>query len=309
MNMFILYMESDYKGIHSLNVEKKRNRKTMQLLNIVLLHHQRPESYVMLFEELLKADFVVDLKGDKHIELLAFRKMREVEMYIGAFVTYMDIRPDAWFNPESKEIESRYSDAPDYGNAKRCDFYFIPSRHKLALLSGNEITIQHIKTYMECACNRLLGEGKVHVNYVTTKDEIKNAYDNLNVTRVRLTLNYSNKDYTEDFEKSFDDAAKKGNVSLINMELVAAENECLNMENGSMTDSLLNLVTKLGNGNADITGIEIIQPKGRQKKVRTKNHRIRTSDYIQTFKVPFNNLFDLPFHIYNEVMSHFRQDE
>lgn len=307
--MFIFYMESDYKGIHSLKVQSKRNRKTMQLLNIVLLHNQYPESYVKLFEGLLEADFVVDLKGDKHIELLGFRKMRDVDMYEGYFVTYMDIRPDAWFNPESKEIESRYSDSPDYGNAKRCNFYFIPSRHKLALLSGSDITIQHIKTYMECACNRLLGGGKVHVNYVTKKDDIKDAYDNLNVTRVRLTLNYSNKDFTEDFEKSFDDAAKKGNVSLINMELIAADNESLNMEDGSMTDSLLNLATKLGNGDADITGIEIIQPKGKQKKVRTKNHRIRTSDYIQTFKIAFNNLFDLPFNIYNEVMNHFKQDD
>lgn len=302
-------MESEYKGRYSLNVSSKRHRKTMQILNLVLLHNQSPESYVELFQNLLDADFVVDLKGDKHIELLGFRKMNEVDMYEGYFVTYMDIRPDAWFNPKSKEIESRYSDYPDYGNAKRCSFYFIPSRHKLVLLSGSEITIQHIKAYLECASERLLGKGQLHVNYITKKDDIKSAYENLNVTKVRLTLNYSNKDFTEDFEKSFDDAAKQGNVSLINMELIAADNESLNMENGSMTDSLLNLVTKLGNGNADISGVEIIKPKGKQKKARKKNHRIRTSDYIQTFKIAFNNLFDLPFNIYHEVISHFKQDD
>lgn len=296
------------------NTSLKRNgkvkAKTIQVLNIVLLHNQKPESYVNLFKKLLQEDYVIDLKGDKHIELLNFRKLSTLDMYEGNFVTYVDIRPDAWFNPNSKEIETREDfDGPQYGNAKRATFYLIPNRHKLCLFSGSDISIQHVKAYIDGACRRLLGEGQVHVNYMTSKDDIKEVYDNLNITRVKLTLNYSNRAHTSGIEKVFDDAAKADNIALINIELAAADKESITMEEGGMTDSLLNLATSLGNGSAEVVGVEVIQPTGKKKKVRTKNRRIRTSDYIAKYKIFFNNLFDLPMAIYNEIMTIFKEGE
>ena len=288
----------------------KVKAKTIQVLNIVLLHNQKPESYVELFEKLLYEDYVIDLKGDKHIELLNFRKLPNLNMFEGSFVTYVDIRPDAWFNPDSKEIETREDfEGPQYGNAKRAAFYLIPDRHKICLFSSGDISIKHVKTYIDCACRRLLGDGQVHVNYVTSKDDIKEVYDNLNITRVKLTLNYSNRAHTIGIEKVFDDAAKADNIALINIELSAAEKESITMEEGGMTDSLLNLATSLGNGSAEVVGVEVIQPTGKKKKVRTKNRRIRTSDYIAKYKVLFNNMFDLPMAIYNEIMTVFKEGE
>lgn len=288
----------------------KVNTRTIQVLNIVLLHNQKPESYVDLFKNLLQEDYVVDLKGDKHIELLSFRKLATIDMYEGTFVTYVDIRPDAWFNPDSKEIETREDfNGLQYGNAKRATFFLVPNRHKLCLFSGGDVSIQHVKAYLEGACRRLLGEGQVHINYVTSKDDIKSAYDNLNITRVKLTLNYSNRAHTSGIEQVFDDAAKADNIALINIELAAANKESITMEEGGMTDSLLNLATTLGNGSAEVVGVEVIQPTGRKKKVRTKNRRIRTSDYISKFKIMFYNMFDLPMAIYNEIMTYFKEGE
>ena len=51
-----------------------RSGKTMQMLNIVLLHNQQPESYIGLFERLLQEDYVVKLTGESYIELISFKK-------------------------------------------------------------------------------------------------------------------------------------------------------------------------------------------------------------------------------------------
>lgn len=47
----------------------------MQLLNIVLLHNQAPDSYVELFNKMAYLDYVIPLRGDNYIELLKFEKL------------------------------------------------------------------------------------------------------------------------------------------------------------------------------------------------------------------------------------------
>ena len=232
--------------------------KTMQLLNIVLLHNQSPESYVDLFEKMVYFDHVIKLRGEHYIELLKFEKLATLNMYECTIVSYMGIRPNAWFNQKSKTIESIESNEDWYANTKKAVFYFIPDVHKLCLMSGSEITIQNIKKYIDGASSRILGSGQVHSNFVTSKDEITEACKELNINRIKLTINYSNKDSTEGFEETFDDLAKDDNIALINMEIHSAENEDLNVNKGGMVDSLINLVTKKGNGDAEITGYSFI---------------------------------------------------
>ena len=289
-------------------VEKQKS-KTMQLLNIVLLHNQAPKSYEDLFEKMVYFDHVIPLKGDHYIELLRFEKLATLNMYEGTIVTYMGIRSNAWFNQKSKMIESRESDEDLYANTKKATFYFIPEVHKLCLMSGSEITVQNIKKYVDAASEKILGPEQIHSNFVTSKDEITEAYKELNINRVKLTLNYSNKDNTEGFEETFDDLAKDGNIALINMDISSAENEDLNLSKGGMVDSLINLVTKMGNGSAEITGYQLIPGKKKGSKPKRKNHRIRTENYIEKIKVGFSSIGSIYMAIYNEVITRYKGSE
>ena len=288
---------------------EKQQWKTMQLLNIVLLHNQSPESYVDLFKQMVYWDYVIPLKGGSYVELLRFEKHVTLNMYEGTIVTYMGIRPNAWFNQRSKEIESRESEEDLYANTKKATFYFIPEVHKLCLLSGSEITIQNIKKYIDAAATKILGPEQVHSNFVTSKDEITEAYKELNVNRVKLTINYGNKDDIEGFEETFSDLAKEGNIALINMDVSSAENEDLNLSEGGMVDSLINLVTKMGNGAAEITGYQLIPGKKKGTKPKRKNHKIRTENYIEKIKVGFSSIGSIYMAIYNEVVTRYKGSE
>jgi len=293
-------MKTEFKNFKSA---EKQQWKTMQLINIVLLHNQTPESYVNLFKQMVYLDPVITLRGDNYIELVRFEKLSNFNMYEGTIVTYVGIRPDAWFNKKSKEIESRDSGENKYANTKKATFYFIPENHKLCLLSGSVITIQNIKKYIDGACTKILGTDQVHSNFVTSKDEINDAVKELNINRVRLIINYSNKDCINGFGGTFDDLAKEDNISLINMDILSAEDEDLKLKKGGMVDSLLNLVTTMGNGSADILGYELVQGKGKMKKLKKKNRRIRTANYIEKIKVEFNSKASYYADIYNKVLS------
>lgn len=288
---------------------EKHKSKTMQLLNIVLLHNQTPESYVELFQKMVYLDPVIKLRGDNYIELLRFEKLATLNMYEGTIVTYIGIRDNAWFNQKSKEIESRDSEEDLYANTKKTTFYFIPEVHKLCLMSGSDITIQNIKKYIDGASNNILGPEQVHSNFVTSKDEITEAYKELNINRVKLTINYGNKDHIEGFEETFNDLAKDGNISLINMDVSSAEDEDLNLSEGGMVDSLINLVTKMGNGAAEIIGYRLIPGKKKGSKPKRKNHKIRTENYIEKIKIGFRNLGDEYMAIYNEIVTRYKDSE
>lgn len=288
---------------------EKQKSKTMQLLNIVLLHNQAPESYVSLFEKMVYFDHVIPLKGDNYVELLRFDKLASLNMYEGTIVTYVGIRPNKWFNQKSKTIESRENEENLYANTKEATFYFIPEVHKLCLLSGSEVTIQNIKKYVDGASEKILGSEQIHSNFVTSKDEITEAYKDLNVNRVKLTINYSNKDDTKGFGETFDDLAKDGNIALINMDIESATNEDLNLSEGGMVDSLVELVTKLGNGAADITGYELIPGKKKGSKPKRKNRRIRTENYIEKIKVGFSSIGGIYMAIYNEIITRYNGSE
>lgn len=295
--------------LRKFKAAEKHQWKTMQLLNVVLLHNQAPASYVDLFNQMVYYDYVIPLRGDNFIELLRFEKLATLNMYEGTIVTYMGIRDNAWFNQRSKEIESRESEEDLYANTKKTTFFFIPEVHKLCLLSGSEVTIQNIKKYIDAAAAQILGPSQMHSNFVTSKDEITDAYKELNVNRVKLSINYSNKDCTEGFGETFDDLAKDGNIASINMDITSAEDEDLNLSEGGMVDSLINLVTKMGNGAADIIGYQLIPRKRKGSKPRRKNHRIRTEDYIEKIKIGFNSIGSVYMAIYNEIVTRYKGNE
>lgn len=295
--------------IREFKAAEKQQWKTMQLLNIVLLHNQAPESYVELFKQMVYLDYVIPLKGDNYIELLRFEKLATMNMYEGTIVSYMGIRPNAWFNQRSKRIESRESEEDLYANTKKSTFYFIPEAHKLCLLSGSEVTIQNIKKYIDGASEKILGQNQVHSNFVTSKDEITDAYKELNVNRVKLTINYSNKDSTGGFGETFDDLAKEDNIALINMDILSAKDEDLNLNEGGMIESLIKLITQKGNGFADITGYQLIPRKRKGSKPKRKNHRIRTENYIEKIKVGFSSIGSIYTAIYNEVVTRYKGSE
>mgnify|MGYP003537017384 FL=1 len=293
--------------LRNFKVADRHKVKTMQLLNIVLLHNQSPESYIDLFKKMVYFDHVIKLRGEHYIELLRFERLATLNMYECTIVSYMGIRQNAWFNQKSKTIESIDGDEDLYANTKKATFYFIPEVHKLCLMSGSEITIQNIKKYIDEASKMILGSGQVHSNFVTSKDEITEACKELNINRVKLTFNYSNKDITEGFEETFDNLTKNDNISLINMEIQSAEDEDLNLNKGGMVDSLINLVTKKGNGDAEIIGYELIPGKRKGSKFKRKNHKIRTADYIEKIKIGFDSIGSMYTTIFNEVVTRFKR--
>lgn len=289
-----------------LKETRRKERRQFKFLNVKLLHNQSADNYVGLFMKLLEADYVVDTSNNRQVELLDFVKSQTKGVYVGKIATYMRSSNVKWFDNETKQrtIGPQISDnlRP---NLKEDFFYLVPERHRIAIPSSSEVSINSLKQYIDMACYRLMGPEQVSTSIEIDPSYIKDIKSAIEVSRVEVTWSYTNKDYEEGLAKVLDDSAKYGNAARITTIITSAPGESLSIEDESLPGALLNLAQSNSTGEAEAT---VKNPEYNKKGKRIKENRknISTSNYPLKEVIVFSAGF-LTAAIYDFVMSKFRQ--
>lgn len=289
-----------------LKETRRKERRQFKFLNVKLLHNQSADNYVGLFMKLLEADYVVDTSNNRQVELLDFVKSQTKGVYVGKIATYMRSSNVKWFDNETKQrtIGPQISEnlRP---NLKEDFFYLVPERHRIAIPSSSEVSINSLKQYIDMACYRLMGPEQVSTSIEIDPSYIKDIKSAIEVSRIEVTWSYTNKDYEEGLAKVLDDSAKNGNAARITTIITSAPGESLSIEDESLPGALLNLAQSNSTGEAEAT---VKNPEYNKKGKRIKENRknISTSNYPLKEVVAFSAGF-LTAAIYDFVMSKFRQ--
>ena len=129
-----------------LKETRRKERRQFKFLNVKLLHNQSADNYVGLFMKLLEVDYVVDTSNNRQVELLDFVKSQTKGVYVGKIATYMRSSNVKWFDNETKQrtIGPQISEnlRP---NLKEDFFYLVPERHRIAIPSSSEVSINSLK--------------------------------------------------------------------------------------------------------------------------------------------------------------------
>lgn len=289
-----------------LKETRRKERRQFKFLNVKLLHNQSADNYVGLFMKLLEVDYVVDTSNNRQVELLDFVKSQTKGVYVGKIATYMRSSNVKWFDNETKQrtIGPQISEnlRP---NLKEDFFYLVPERHRIAIPSSSEVSINSLKQYIDMACYRLMGPEQVSTSIEIDPSYIKDIKSAIEVSRIEVTWSYTNKDYEEGLAKVLDDSAKYGNAARITTIITSAPGESLSIEDESLPGALLNLAQSNSTGEAEAT---VKNPEYNKKGKRIKENRknISTSNYPLKEVIVFSAGF-LTAAIYDFVMSKFRQ--
>lgn len=289
-----------------LKESRRKERRQFKFLNVKLLHNQSTDNYVGLFLKLLEADYVVDTSNNRQVELLDFVMSQTKGVYVGKIATYMRSSNVKWFDNETKQrtIGPQISEnlRP---NLKEEFFYLVPERHRIAIPSSSEVSINSLKQYLDMACFRLMGPDQVSTSIEIDPSYIKDIKTAVEVSRIEVTWSYTNKDYEEGLAKVLDDSAKNGNAARITTIITSAPGESLFIKDESLPGALLNLAQSNSTGEAEAT---VKNPEYNKKGKRIKENRknISTSNYPLKEVIAFSAGF-LTGAIYDFVMSKFRQ--
>lgn len=289
-----------------LKESRRKERRQFKFLNVKLLHNQSADNYVGLFMKLLEADYVVDTSNNRQVELLDFVMSQTKGVYVGKIATYMRSSNVKWFDNETKQrtIGPQISEnlRP---NLKEDFFYLVPERHRIAIPSSSEVSINSLKQYLDMACFRLMGPDQVSTSIEIDPSYIKDIKTAVEVSRIEVTWSYTNKDYEEGLAKVLDDSAKNGNAARITTIITSAPGESLFIKDESLPGALLNLAQSNSTGEAEAT---VKNPEYNKKGKRIKENRknISTSNYPFKEVIAFSAGF-LTGAIYDFVMSKFRQ--
>ena len=289
-----------------LKESRRKERRQFKFLNVKLLHNQSTDNYVGLFMKLLEADYVVDTSNNRQVELLDFVMSQTKGVYVGKIATYMRSSNVKWFDNETKQrtIGPQISEnlRP---NLKEDFFYLVPERHRIAIPSSSEVSINSLKQYLDMACFRLMGPDQVSTSIEIDPSYIKDIKTAVEVSRIEVTWSYTNKDYEEGLAKVLDDSAKNGNAARITTIITSAPGESLFIKDESLPGALLNLAQSNSTGEAEAT---VKNPEYNKKGKRIKENRknISTSNYPLKEVIAFSAGF-LTGAIYDFVMSKFRQ--
>ena len=286
--------------------KERKTRKQFEFLNVKLLHNQNPQNYVKLFCDLVEADFVIDTKKGRQLELLEFGESNYSGVYVGKIVSYMKDGIHKWYDKMKKEEVAGpdVSDSihPDY---KQAYFFLVPERHRIALASSSDIPMAGLKQFVDEASCRLLGNMQLSSSIETDRkyiEDIKNAKE---VSRIEVTWSYTNKDFNEGLSKVLDKGAIDGNAAQITTIITSAPGESLTVNDDSLPGAVLNLAMSNATSEAEAT-IRNPEYNKNGRRIKVNRFNVSTSNYTHKAMIAFGAA-GLAFAIYEYVMRQFKQ--
>ena len=281
----------------------ERNKgSNMFVLNIKSRKEQTPKRYVEIFDNLLKNDPLVRLRGDKHISMEKMYKTERIDkngipyVIYGSISTYDLLDPTAFYDRRRKE-NVKVSLGPDIvANKKDADFYFVPNAHRLAF-SGEKVTLNQIFSYFNEAINTIEGEYSVDVNIEKSRDIINRILSANKLISLKADITFSNKDFSDSFVEVFDSKLKESASLNTEIKLVGTNNNGLHVSD----DGIVKAIIKTSESNGSLVARISEGEKGRPITINTKDYPRRITVNPQR-----NTFID---ELYNVIMTIFRPEK
>jgi hypothetical protein len=279
--------------------EKKKSGQLM-FLNFKLTHNQSAENYIKLFDEFYTKDPIIPSRGEKVISLSSINKDNILtadglpRLIYGKIATYNIIDNDGFYDREKKELVSINLGENIVSHFKYIDFYFSPSKHRLAFFANQEITSNQVHKYFKEASEKILGVGQISVNFETSRDVIERIINANYIEHYFASISYSNRDEHPIFSALIQEKTQGDNIERLDLTAKPAEGEAIIPQKDGMIDA----TAQIAKSNGYI--VATIREGENNKRVK-----IDTTDH--PMKEPFSaKLKELNEAIHSKIISIFK---
>ncbi len=250
---------------------------SLRYYNVVIqpAEFHQTENYVELMKRVFHGGQSIATGSDKVTKMRLLDIANDI-MH-GQLINYSTLSTKNWYDDNADRVVEHDTEPNLYPNAREWDFYFMPEKHRMAVVIKRGISWSQFEKYFakvfEQVCEGL-GFDNVQFNRVTTSQGLEEIFNLDTIHSLEIEVSYSNNDNNDAFTTAIDDEFKETNVSLLKAKAVGTKEHPIKLkkEGNSVLNSLLNLTRN--NGFAKAKGKE-----GRNSKT------INTRDFPQISKL------------------------
>ncbi len=242
--------------MNDLRIKKKSFNILM--FNIKVSPKTASEDFTELYRNMIRKvhseNIAINTRGDKFMELRTLKSYDEDEVLYGNITYYTLLDTKDWYNKRLRTIETVELDKDLYPNAKEVEYFFIPKAHRFCFITRpNGIAMSQVEVFLQKALPTVVEEGKeVTVTRELTEDVIERILNASSLSRLEISLSYSNNDLTEDFEELLDNDIRDGHVEHLNLTAKSFKAETIDINNSKLLKAALKLSQSNGYAEAVI---------------------------------------------------------
>ncbi len=204
------------------------------------VERQSPEVYVDLFKKIFTHGQPIKLSSKYYLRMMSLNIIND-DYLAGTFVKYQDQNEDEWYNSETNSFQNVDLDKNLHPDGKEILFYFFPSIHRLVV--ENYLTTEQVRFYFDKYLTTITeGSGiSVVFNIVKSDQGISSIVSNKHLTKLEISISYTNSDIYDGWERLLDESSKKTNVTNLKLTATGRADKPINVEENPLLMSALAL--------------------------------------------------------------------
>lgn len=244
---------ANYSHITKMRIMERKETFALSLryYNIVIQPadcHQT-ENYVRLIEKVFRDGHAMVTGSDKVTKMRSLDTINDI-MH-GQLINYSILSTKNWYDDNTDRVVEHDTEPNLFPNAREWDFYFLPEKHRMAVVVKRGISWPQFEKYFEKVFEQVrkgLGFDAVMFNRVTTSQGLEEIFKLDTISSLEIEVSYSNNDNNDAFTTAIDDEFKESNVSLLKAKAVGTKEHPIKLkkEGRSVLNSLLNLTKNNG---------------------------------------------------------------
>lgn len=195
--------------------KKTKNSKirntVFRFFNVVIYpeEHQKEKNYIIALDKIFKRGTSVYTYQDKITKMYSLNRLSDESLIYGTIINYTKLKgEERCYNEETGMIEEKEMDPNLNPNCKEWEFYFMPSKHRMAIPKNGRVSYSQIVKFFEVELKEVadsIGCDRIEFNPVATKNAIKDIFELDTIERLEVTVSYTNNDMNEGYDQLISD--------------------------------------------------------------------------------------------------------
>lgn len=248
---------------HTMKKKLRILTRKYKFINLILLQpeKQNPTEYVKTLTKIFTERLMVKTSGEKQTFMTEFIRMGN--NYRGILSNAIFIDPDSKvIDKDTYAIKASEINPNDGLSLKQWNFYFFPQYHRIAIQSN--ASIRQVAKFFQVTFASIFNEEEFNISIETDRGAIQRIIDAKGLSKLTVTLSYTNNDNVDEWEKILDGEMRDSGTNKAQFSFKSSVKGRIQLAKSKIISALLNL--SKSNGNARAT---ILRTDGKSEVINT----------------------------------------